>query len=804
VLALLALLVAPDRAPGQATPGQPTPGEAATNEWIRPEEAPARADELLRRLEAAHPDAAVESSFEKIENSLPQLDRDIDGVLKRVADVIEESAASVDLEDVRRELTGVASPLTEWKEQLAAEAKRVAEALDAIGRSERNWSETGNRPETAAAGEVVVRRVGSSIAALREADASLRTWRARVLATTDRVIDRADAVAAALEKLRVATQLERANLFVPDRAPLWSGGLGGAMRSELPRLPDEILAYARSTGEYIERDARPLVVQVLLAGLLMFAIGRLSARARDRLAGDQVGSRAARMLERPYAAGLLFALLASPAFHPLAPRRFLQLAAMLALFPAARIVVHATESANPTVFAGLFVVLLLDRIGSAVVALPALERATFLLSLAIGLGLAAWLSRRARLDGAPPWMRRAVNLAMLGLALAFLAMIGGWTNLGTLVGRGILGAAIAALYIYAAAIALSAMVAYGLASRTFRRSSLLERNTAILQRQSERVLRWLGAGVWAYFVLTALGLRSTAADALRALLDASVSVGALSLSVGGVLAFVLTILSALLLARIVNGVLEEDVFPRTSLPRGVPYALSTLARYGVYTLGLLFALAAAGVQASQVTIMVGGLGIGIGLGLQDLVKNFAAGLTLLLERRIQVGDTLELPSPGIFGRVLSIGTRASVVRTWSGAEVVVPNADLISSAVTNWTLSDRLCRIEVPVGVAYGTDPERVVALLLDAARSCEHMLADPAPQALFKGFGESSLDFVVRAWSDQGYDQALSLTSQLGLAVNRVLREAGITIPFPQRDLHLASISAAARTALSGRDRKD
>src|SRR4030095_4130353 len=101
--------------------------------------------------------------------------------------------------------------------------------------------------------------------------------------------------------------------------------------------------------------------------------------------------------------------------------------------------------------------------------------------------------------------------------------------------------------------------------------------------------------------------------------------------------------------------------------------------------------------------MLGGLGIGIGLGLQDLVKNFAAGLTLLIERRLGVGDAIELPGQQIVGRVISIGTRASVVRSWSGAEIVVPNGDLVSNPITNWTLSDRLCRLEGPVGVAYGS-----------------------------------------------------------------------------------------------------
>jgi len=229
-----------------------------------------------------------------------------------------------------------------------------------------------------------------------------------------------------------------------------------------------------------------------------------------------------------------------------------------------------------------------------------------------------------------------------------------------------------------------------------------------------------------------------------------------------------------------------------------------LARYGVYSLGFLLALAAAGVQLSQLSILLGGFGVGIGLGLQDLAKNFAAGLTLLIERRAHVGDALQIPSQEIFGRVLSIGMRATVVRSWNGSELIVSNADPVSGAVTNWTLSDRLRRIEVPVGVAYGTDPERVVALLLDVARSNAHVLADPAPQALFKGFGESSLDFVLRAWTDAEYERTSALTSELALAMHGSLCEARITIPFLQRDLHLASVSSAVRAAWSGLDRKE
>lgn len=196
-----------------------------------------------------------------------------------------------------------------------------------------------------------MRRVDSSIEALNAAAARLRAWRARVLAVSDRVIDAIAAVDGTVAKLQATTAAARSNLLVPDKAPLWARGLGTQMRGELPRLPEEILAYSRSTREYVADDPRPLVVQALLAGLLMFALGRFSTRARGRLTGAEATSRAARLLECPYAIALLLALLASPAFHPLAPRRFTQVLALVALFPAIRVLVHVSERANLIGFA---------------------------------------------------------------------------------------------------------------------------------------------------------------------------------------------------------------------------------------------------------------------------------------------------------------------------------------------------------------------------------------------------------------------------------------------------------------------
>jgi small-conductance mechanosensitive channel len=150
------------------------------------------------------------------------------------------------------------------------------------------------------------------------------------------------------------------------------------------------------------------------------------------------------------------------------------------------------------------------------------------------------------------------------------------------------------------------------------------------------------------------------------------------------------------------------------------------------------------------------------------------------------------------GEVRHIGIRASTVRTFDGAEVIVPNGNLISEQVINWTRSDQQRRMVLSVGVKYGTDPERVLELLLEVARANPNVLSYPEPQVLFDGFGDSSLDFLLRVWCP--FDVGLSTRSELAVATNAALREAGIEIPFPQRDLHLRSVDAAAGEALAER----
>ena len=209
-----------------------------------------------------------------------------------------------------------------------------------------------------------------------------------------------------------------------------------------------------------------------------------------------------------------------------------------------------------------------------------------------------------------------------------------------------------------------------------------------------------------------------------------------------------------------------------------------LVRIGVITGGFFLAAAAAGMELTNLSIILGAFSVGIGFGLQNIFNNMVSGLILAFERPIKVGDTIQVGE--LMGVVLSIGFRASIIKSFDGAEVILPNGNLISNQMINWTLSDSFRRMDIRLGVAYGTDPDQVIEIMKKTAGEHDRVNKVPAPSAFFLGFGESSLDFRLLAWTE--IDHRLTVESELYLSINKALTDTGIEIPFPQTDLHIRS----------------
>ena len=239
-------------------------------------------------------------------------------------------------------------------------------------------------------------------------------------------------------------------------------------------------------------------------------------------------------------------------------------------------------------------------------------------------------------------------------------------------------------------------------------------------------------------------------------------------------------------SRLIRAWLDYRIHPSVGVEEGLAYAINTFLHYTLLTIGFLVALRAVGLDLRVLMVFAGALGIGIGLGMQSTAANLIAGFSIIFGRRLRKGDLLQVGET--VGYVREIGLRATKVRTLDNIEYLVPNAQLTTNTIVNYTLSDALIRVHVPVGVSYSADPKQVEKLLLDVAKKNPDVIQSNPPQVWFTEFGDSSLNFELLVWTDVRSVGALKMRSDLYYTIFEALAEAGIEIPFPQRDLHIRS----------------
>jgi len=292
-------------------------------------------------------------------------------------------------------------------------------------------------------------------------------------------------------------------------------------------------------------------------------------------------------------------------------------------------------------------------------------------------------------------------------------------------------------------------------------------------------------------ILVAWDLYENLPEATAGIYSLGLSLGSLRISVGLIVTLAGTFYGVFLTSRILPKVILDEAVSGQKLARGVQRSIGQLIRYGIVFIGFLLTFMILGFDFTKITIILSALSVGIGFGLQGVVNNFICGLILLFERPLTEGDTIEVGTS--YAQIKKIGLRATIVRTFDEADLIIPNADLINNQVTNWTLADRKARLRVPVGVAYGSDVSLVVETIMACAKEQKEVVKSPAPQVLFMNFGDSSLNFELRVWI-QDIDGRLQVNSTLYHEIERKFREVHIVIPFPQRDVHLRGYSEAGR----------
>jgi small-conductance mechanosensitive channel len=483
-----------------------------------------------------------------------------------------------------------------------------------------------------------------------------------------------------------------------------------------------------------------------------------------------------------------------------APKIFYRLLLLLMALPAAALTLRMVGSSLRASVLALVAALVLFPLQSYFELSPLLDRLVLLAQcLAVGAALTLDLRRgrwatalSGRWQKTGPWI---IRISILLLGVSGLAAIFGLIGPAREIRNGVIGSLGFAIIIRAIFLALDSLVVIWLGTRSAQSLRVVRNDPERTHRFLRKALGILATAAWLAYSLFAFDLSGSASETAQRFLGMGVTVRDVQITIGEVLAFVLIVSASFLLARIITLLLDEEFLPRLPLQRGLPYAISTLTRYVILLSGFALAMVAAGLDLSKATFLAGAFGIGIGFGLQNVVNNFVSGLILLFERPVQVGDAIEVGT--LLGEVTDIGIRASTVRTFQGAEVIVPNGNLISKEVVNWTLSNRRRRIEIQIGVAYGTDPEQVIEILLGVAKAHPEVQEDPAPSVVFTGFGDSSLDFQLKCWVDR-FELAVEVASELRVAVNRALADASIEIPFPQRDINLHNVGERSPISLA------
>jgi small-conductance mechanosensitive channel len=408
--------------------------------------------------------------------------------------------------------------------------------------------------------------------------------------------------------------------------------------------------------------------------------------------------------------------------------------------------------------------------------------------VAIPLCLAAARRQLQRNQGRPDLLAVAFYLGTMAAGIGLVAQVAGYANLTALLVNAFLGSTFIYLFARMALYLGSGGIETLLRTEAVRNLRFIQRLGPATAARLNLLLRIIVIGYAVLYLLVHWQFYHTPGEAWTGVMAFSFNIGELTISMEIVLMVACVLYLTIILSWLIQAFLDAEVMTPQGMEHGVKFAIKTLIHYSLILIGFLFAISVAGIDMSKFAILAGALGVGIGFGLQNIVNNFLSGLILLFERPVKVGDMVSLEDQ--WGTITRIGLRSTVVETFDRSEIILPNSELIAQRVVNWTFSSHVVRVVLPVGVAYGTPLAKVLEVLMKAARDNEDILDNPAPSAIFTGFGDSSINFELRAWIAD-VNQRLRIRSELGLAIDRHFRDNGIVIPFPQRDLHVQSVAS-------------
>jgi potassium efflux system protein len=741
-------------------------------------EVAAQAEAAFASLQSIEASLSSDRITTTIQQELPLLTQETNLRLEENSRLLTLNPSLEMLRRLDREWREIRDELAGWKRSLTKRVAQVDGDRVRVVQLKQAWEATRASGPELKMPAIVLGQVERVISALDRTLEKVEAEEGAVLTLQTRVTEQDGRVLHALATIGRSREAAISHILVRDSPPIWSRQFWSAPQSLLQEGHHWLALQVQALRGYVERtESRFVLHAAIFLALLCLLIG--ASRELRRRSGADVGS-GARIFDAPCATALVLSLFASSWIYTQAPRLFLAISGAAALIPTTLVARKLINRRLYPVLNALVAFYFIDQLRMVAASQAVPSRLLFLAEMMGGALLASWLLLSARLSDAPEqgpsWrmMKTGCRVA-LGLFVAtFLTNAVGYMGLSKLVGHALQQSAYMALSLYALIRILGGLFSLALSLSPLARLDLVKGHRESLQSRVFGIMEWLAIVLWATYVLEALSLRAPVFQDLRQVLAATWQAGSFKISLGDILSFGLTVWAAFLISQLLRFILEVEVYPRVQLAPGLHYSISKMANYAILLIGFFVGLAIVGFDLTHLTILVGAFGVGLGFGLQNIINNFVSGLILLFERPIKLGDVVQVGANE--GVVKRIGIRASIIRIANGAELIVPNGALISETVTNWTLSDRLRRIDLPVPVAGPADAARVMELLRAAAVTRPLITKDPPPQVLLTSFSGDTLNFELRFWANQSEDW-LRIRSEVALAVRAALAQQNIAV---------------------------
>jgi potassium efflux system protein len=712
--------------------------------------------------------------------SLPDFERDIDVRNAESTRIIRNGPSLDILGQLLMIWQSLGDNAKSWSRELTQRATGLGADLARLDNIAETWNLTAIEAKAKNAPQDVLNRIGQTLGLIQQTQESLKSRRADILNLQSRLAAEQTRIQVDFSAVEQAKQGTLNRLLVRESPPIW------ALRENT--LPSQTTRHTFSDQvgrleAFFAQEPAKFLVHIALIFCLYLALHWARRGMREWVKEDPTLQRSVPVFDMPIAAAIALSMLFVPVIYPSTmPRLLRAILGIAALVPAVMLLRRLLNRRTFPMLYALIILFCIDEIRAITVALPLVTRCLFLVQMLGGICFTVWLlrsrPRTASGDDAPPPLPRAgrwfvqVTLFLMGAAL--VGNILGYGSLSYLLGNSVLRAAYLALIFTAASRIVESLVIVAFQARPLTYSATVRKHRALLRRRTTQVLRLVIFLLWLNLVFNQFQLSDPLINEANALLNTGFALGAFRLSLGQIVGFILAVWASFLVSKFLRFLLEEDIYGRLKLARGLPYAISSVLHYTVLMIGFFIALAALGVDMTKFTILAGAFSVGVGFGLQNVINNFVSGLIVLFERPIKVGDVIQVGDA--IGSVKKIGIRASVVHAQDGSDIIVPNGTLISNQVTNWTFSDRLRAISAQIQIPRNVDQKAAGELLKQSASETSGVVKNPAPQAFITTLNSKTLTLELRAWTDQ-YEDWMEIQSDLWAAINRKLEHQNIEL---------------------------